>query len=43
VCLARTTYPRTLSVVREEMPFLSAEELPWVLGQTALTLWPFAD
>jgi L-fuconolactonase len=43
VCLSRTTYPRTLSVVREEMPFFNADELPWVLGQTALTLWPFAD
>jgi len=42
VSLRRTTYGRTLSVVRDEMDFFSAEDLEWVLGKTALQLWPFA-
>ena len=36
-----TTYGRTLSVVRDEMGFLSPEDREWVLGKTALKLWPF--
>jgi predicted TIM-barrel fold metal-dependent hydrolase len=42
VCLGKATYPRTLSVVRDEMTFFSAEDREWVLGKTALRLWPFA-
>lgn len=42
VCLRHTTYDRTLSVVRDEMDFLAEEDLEWVLGRTALRLWPFA-
>jgi predicted TIM-barrel fold metal-dependent hydrolase len=41
VCLARATYPQTLQVVREEMRFIAREDLEWVLGGTALKLWPF--
>ena len=41
VCLSRTTYPRTLSVVRDEMSFIDPSDLQWVLGGTALRLWPF--
>ena len=36
-----TTYARTLSVVRDEMGFFTDEEREWVLGKTALKLWPF--
>jgi L-fuconolactonase len=36
-----TTYARTLSVVRDEMRFFTDEEREWVLGKTALKLWPF--
>lgn len=36
-------YGRTLSVVRDEMPFIAADDMPWVLGKTALTLWPFGS
>jgi hypothetical protein len=32
---------RTLSVVRGEMAFFSDEDREWVLGKTALKLWPF--
>ncbi len=42
VCLQRTTYARTLAVVRDEMPFIAAEDREWVLGRTALALWPFS-
>jgi L-fuconolactonase len=42
VCLAHTDYAHTLTVVRDEMRFFSAADLEWVLGKTALMLWPFA-
>jgi predicted TIM-barrel fold metal-dependent hydrolase len=41
VCLARTTYEKTLSVVRNEMSFLSPDDLEWVTGGTAHRLWRF--
>ena len=41
VCLDRATYAQTLSVVRDEMSFFSPEDREWVLGRTALRLWPF--
>ena len=41
VCLAKTSYDRTLTVVRDEMDFLSKADLDWVLGKTALRLWRF--
>jgi predicted TIM-barrel fold metal-dependent hydrolase len=43
VCLSRATYGQTLSVVRDEMDFIAPEDRPWVLGQTALRLWPFGE
>ena len=42
VCLTNAEYGQTLSVVRDEMSsFISAEDMKWVLGRTALKLWPF--
>lgn len=41
VCLRHATYAQTLSVVRDEMDFIAAEDREWVLGKTALRLWPF--
>ena len=41
MCRRWTTYARTLSVVRDEMGFLTPDEREWVLGKTALRLWPF--
>ena len=43
VCLHNTTYDRTLAVVRDEMDFIPSDDLEWVLGKTALRLWPFAQ
>ena len=40
MCLQHTSYGRTLSVVRDEMSFFTDEEREWVLGKTALKLWP---
>jgi len=42
VCLHRATYAQTLAVVRDEMDFFTPEDRAWVLGKTALRLWPFA-
>jgi predicted TIM-barrel fold metal-dependent hydrolase len=42
VDLAWTTYDKTLSVVRDEMKFLNAEDKAWILGKTAQQVWPFA-
>lgn len=35
-------YARALAIYREELSFLSAEDRRWLLGSTALKLWPFA-
>ena len=43
VCLtSNATYAQTLTVVRDAMDFLNAEDLEWILGKTTLTLWPFS-
>ena len=42
VDLGWTTYDKTLSVVRDEMKFLNAEDKAWILGKTAQRVWPFA-
>lgn len=42
VCLSKAEYPQTLAVVREQMDFIAPQDLEWVLGRTALQLWPFA-
>ena len=42
VSLARTSYDRTIRVVRDEMNFWAPGDLDWVMGGTALRLWPFA-
>lgn len=42
VDLGWTTYDKTLSVVRDEMKFLNAEDKVWILGKTAQRVWPFA-
>ena len=42
VDLKWTTYDKTLSVVRDEMKFLNAEDKVWMLGKTAQQVWPFA-
>ena len=43
VCLDKAEYDQTLSVVQDEMKFFSPEDLEWVLGKTALTLWNFGE
>ena len=41
VCLSRAEYAQTLSVVREQMSFISPEDLEWILGKTVERLWRF--
>lgn len=41
VSLQHTTYDKTLAVVRDEMDLFAPEDREWVLGRTALRLWPF--
>ena len=43
VCLPNAGYGQTLSVVRDEMPFIAPEDMARVLGGTALALWTFKD
>ncbi len=42
VCLSHTTYPRTLSVVRDEMKFLNEEDKSWILSKTVERVWKFS-
>jgi L-fuconolactonase len=37
------TYERALSVVRDEMKFLNAEDKRWMLSKTIERVWPFGD
>lgn len=42
VSLRQTDYGHTIRVVRDEMDFWAPGDLEWVMGKTALRLWPFA-
>jgi predicted TIM-barrel fold metal-dependent hydrolase len=37
----RSTYARALSVVRDEMKFLNADDREWILSKTIERVWPF--
>jgi predicted TIM-barrel fold metal-dependent hydrolase len=37
-----STYSKALAVVRDEMKFLNADDLSWVLSKTVERVWPFA-
>jgi predicted TIM-barrel fold metal-dependent hydrolase len=39
--VGRIPYGQELELIREHVPFFSAEDREWILGRTALTLWPF--
>ncbi|HUK16029.1 MAG TPA: amidohydrolase family protein [Bryobacteraceae bacterium] len=38
-----STYERALSVVRDDMKFLSAEDKSWILSKTIGRVWPFPE
>jgi L-fuconolactonase len=42
VCEQWTTYEDTVRVVRDDMPFLSAEDKRWIMSRTVERVWPFA-
>ena len=35
-------YAKALALYRDELAFLTASDRRWILGGTALRLWPFA-
>ena len=39
---SRGTYSQALSVVRDEMKFLNAEDREWILSKTIERVWPFS-
>lgn len=41
VSQSRLTYDQALSLIREELDFLTESDKEWILGRTALQLWPF--
>jgi predicted TIM-barrel fold metal-dependent hydrolase len=41
VDLGWTTYDKDLSVVRDDMKFLNAEDKSWILSKTVERVWPF--
>ena len=41
VDLGWTTYAQTLTVVRDDMKFLNAEDKSWILSKTVERVWPF--
>jgi predicted TIM-barrel fold metal-dependent hydrolase len=41
VCEAHTTYDKALTLVRDDMKFLNAEDKSWVLSRTVEQVWPF--
>lgn len=42
VCNGWTSYDKTLSVVRDDMAFLNAEDKSWILSRTVERLWTFS-
>jgi len=42
VCKQWTTYEETVRVVRDDMPFLNAEDKSWIMSRTVERIWPFA-
>jgi L-fuconolactonase len=38
----RATYRQRLTVVRDDMKFLSAEDKEWMLSKTVERVWPFS-
>jgi len=38
-----STYDRALKVVRDEMKFLNADDLSWMLSKTIERVWPFGE
>jgi L-fuconolactonase len=39
---AQTTYAKTLSLIRDDVSFLNAEDKRWILSRTVEQVWPFA-
>jgi L-fuconolactonase len=42
VCEAHTTYDKALTLIRDDMKFLNAEDRRWMLSRTVERVWPLA-
>jgi predicted TIM-barrel fold metal-dependent hydrolase len=42
ICEAQTTYAKALTLVRDNMTFLNAEDKRWILNRTIEQVWPFS-
>jgi predicted TIM-barrel fold metal-dependent hydrolase len=38
---SKATYPQALTLVRDDIPFLNAEDKSWILSKTIEKVWPF--
>jgi len=38
---AKATYAQALTLVRDDMPFLNADDKSWMLSKTIERVWPF--
>ncbi|MDP2996902.1 MAG: amidohydrolase family protein, partial [Bryobacterales bacterium] len=43
IVLQRASYAQALRVVRDDMPFLNAEDKSWILSRTIERVWPFPE
>ena len=41
--LSTMTYAQSIAYVQDEMKFLTGADREWILGKTALQIWPFTD
>ena len=39
----RASYPQRLTVVRDQMKFLNADDKSWILSKTVERVWPFSS
>ena len=38
---SHTTYDKTLTLVRDDIKFLNADDKSWILSRTVERVWPF--
>ncbi len=43
LCLSKMPYSEVITYIRDEMNFLTSEDLEWIYRKTALKIWPFAN
>jgi L-fuconolactonase len=43
ICETHTTYEKTLTLIRDDVKFLTADDKRWILSRTVERVWPFAS